>query len=179
MVKMSSNISEDIGLTQENDKWVLVLERILEHPRNEVWAALTSADQIPSWGPFTTDRDLITVGGVPLQHIDMPEAEVMQGYVLEVDAQKLLVFQWGDDILRWELRDEENKTYLTLRHRFAERSQAPSYAAGWHLCLDGLAGTLNGEKIPSMAGHNAMKYGWQELYEKYAKQLGINQKAGI
>jgi len=69
---------------------------------------------------------------------------------------QLLVFRWGDDILRWELSGDGDKSFLVQRHRFADRLQAPSYAAGWHLCLDGLAGTLAGEKMPSMVGHNTV-----------------------
>ncbi len=171
---MSSHILDNLRLTEDDSDWVLVLERILEHPREEVWAALTQAEQIPSWGPFTTDRDLTTIGAVQLAHVDMPEADERQGYVLEVNAPHLLVFRWGADILRWELSCDGDKTSLILRHRFADRQQAPSYAAGWHLCLDGLAGTLTGEKMPSMAGHNAMKYGWEELYAQYAELLGMN-----
>jgi uncharacterized protein YndB with AHSA1/START domain len=170
---VSSNVSGNARLIQDDVEWVLVLERILEHPCEEVWAALTQAEQIPSWAPFTTDRELTATGPVRLEHIDMPEADERQGYVLEVNAPHLLVLRWGDDILRWELTSDRDKTVLVLRHRFADRQQAPSYAAGWHLCLDGLAGTLAGKKMPSMVGHNAVKYGWHELYAQYAEQLGV------
>ncbi|WP_035462318.1 SRPBCC family protein [Alicyclobacillus macrosporangiidus] len=171
---MSSHVSGNPRLTRDGGDWVLVLERMLEHPIEEVWAALTQAEQIPRWAPFTTDRDLTTPGPVRLAHIDMPEADERQGDVLEVNAPGLLVLRWGADILRWELSGEGDKTLLVLRHRFADRQQAPSYAAGWHLCLDGLAGTVAGKKMPSMVGHNAVKYGWRELYERYAGLLGMS-----
>lgn len=160
-------------LDRDGDEWVLVLARTLEHSIEEVWAALTKAEQLPAWGPFKTNRDLTAIGAVRLEHIDMPEEDMNQGAVLEVDAPRLLVFQWGDDILRWELNDDGERTVLVLRHRFADRKQAPSYAAGWHLCLDGLIGLLTGKKLPSMAGYNAYNYGYKELYAQYAKQLGI------
>lgn len=170
---MSSNVTENPRLTQDNGEWVLILERSLDHPVEDVWAALTQADQIPSWGPFQPDRDLTTTGPVRLAHIDMPEAEERQGDVLEVAAPHLLVLRWGPDILRWELKRTGDKTVLVLHHSFADSQMAPSYAAGWHLCLKGLTGALAGEKLPSMAGHNAIKHGWQELYERYAKQFGM------
>ncbi|WP_274652995.1 SRPBCC family protein [Paenibacillus humicola] len=171
---MTSRELANVRLSEQDGGWVLVLTRTLEHPREEVWNALTRADRIPDWGPFTTDRDLTAAGPVKLAHIDMPEAEEVEGFVLEAEAPRLLVFKWGTDILRWELKDEGERTLLVLRHRFADRPQAPSYAAGWHLCLDGLAGTLAGEKLPSMVGRQAMKHGWQELYERYAEKLGID-----
>ncbi|WP_178075756.1 SRPBCC family protein [Paenibacillus oralis] len=168
---------ENPKLMQEQEDWVLVLERVLNHPPEKVWDGLTRVDQVPKWGPFSADKDLVEVGAVRLKPINTPEAEEMEGYVLEVNAPYLLVFRWGEDILRWELAAlGQGKTTLVLRHRFEDRKQAPSYAAGWHLCLDGLAGTLAGEQMPSMVGEEALKYGWQELYEAYAEKLGIHTK---
>ena len=169
---MSSHASGNPYLIQEDGDWILVLERSLEHPLEDVWAALTKAEQIPNWGPFTADRDLTTTGAVRLAHIDLPEADERQGYVLEVNAPHLLILRWGPDILRWELSGDGDKTALILRHRFANYQDAPSYAAGWHLCLKGLTGALAGEKLPSMVGENAFKHGWKELYEQYSKQFG-------
>jgi len=154
-------------LSQDEDGWAVVLQRVLAHAREEVWYALTDAEQIPSWGPFTTDRDLTAGGPVRLSHIDNPAEDVRQGYVLESRAPSLLVFRWGDDLLRWELTEQGDHTLLELRHRFADRQQAPSYAAGWHLCLEGLIGKLEGRAMPSMVGSQAVHYGYRELYAKY------------
>lgn len=90
-----------------------------------------------------------------------------QGEVLTVEAPHLLIFQWGEDILRWELSTSENNTILILRHRFSDYQMAPSLAAGWTLCLRGLTGTLEGKQMPSMAGSNAVLYGWQELHDRF------------
>ena len=171
---MSSNFAGNPSLTPDGSEWVLVLERSLRHPIGEVWSALTEADQIPRWGPFSTDRNLTAIGEVKLLHINYPEREEMQGKVLEVHAPSLLVFRWGEDVLRWELREQGDHTVLVLRHRFADRQQAPSYSAGWHLCLDGLSGILAGKEMPSMVGLHAANYGYEELYAKYAEQLGGN-----
>lgn len=172
--KVRSDTSINARLIPQDDAWVLVLERALEQSVQQVWAALTLAEMISSWGPFSTDRDLTATGTVHLSHIDRPEVDERQGAVLEVSAPDLLVFQWGSDVLRWELRDDEDGTLLILQHCFADRSNAPSYAAGWHLCLEGLAGRLAGKEMPSMVGENALNHGWQALYVQYAKQLGIN-----
>ena len=149
---MSSHVSENPYLIQEDGNWILVIERSLEHPLEDVW-------------------DLTTTGAVRLAHIDLPEADERQGYVLKVNAPHLLILRWGSDILRWELSGDGDKTVLILRHRFANYQDAPSYAAGWHLCLKGLTGTLAGEKMPSMVGENAFKHGWKELYEQYSKKF--------
>ncbi|MCC3372284.1 SRPBCC family protein [Cohnella sp. REN36] len=158
------------SLARVDGKWELVLERTLEHPIEEVWAALTESGQLPSWGPFAADRDLTEPGPVQLAHMNNPEEdERRKGEVLTVEAPRLLVFRWGRDILRWELSSIGSQTILILRHSFTDDRMAPSYAAGWHLCLIGLTGILAGKQMPSMTGSNAFRYGWKELHDQFAK----------
>jgi len=171
---MSTHELEHVQLTSEDGEWVLVLERMLKHPIEVVWAALTESDQIANWGPFKPDRDLISMGAAQLEYINTSKTGRVDGFVLNVNVPSLLVYKWGADILRWELKEVEDKTMLVLRHRFADRTKAPSYAAGWHLCLKGLIGTLAGEQMPSMVGHNAVNYGWTELHAQYAELLGVS-----
>lgn len=160
----------------DSNDWELILTRTLDHPCEEVWTALTRADELVHWGPFKPDRDLTDVGPVRLTHMNNPQEDVKQGFVLEVQPPHLLVFRWGVDILRWELEEVGNTTRLTLRHRFSDRRLAPSYAAGWHLCLKGLTGTLAGAAVPSMVGSNAAKYGYKELYREYERKFDNNEE---
>lgn len=157
----------DCKLNELDGKWELILIRLLDHPRMDVWHALTRAEELVEWGPFMPDRNLTEVGPVRLMHMNNPQEDVRQGFVLEVKPPSLLVFQWGNDMLRWELKEVDKGTELTLRHRFSDRIMAPSYAAGWHLCLRGLTGTLAGVAMPSMVGSEAIKHGYKELYKKY------------
>lgn len=169
---MKPPIEEDSDplLTRSDEEWILVLERTLQHPIEDVWAALTESEQLPAWGPFATDRDLVSTGPVSLSHVNYSEENVnRQGDVLTVEAPHLLIFKWGKDILRWELSSSDDNTILILRHRFNEYEMAPSLAAGWTLCLKGLTGILAGKQMPSMAGSNAVLYGWQELHDRYKK----------
>lgn len=161
------------NLIEHGDEWELILTRLLHHPRKDVWDALTRSDELAKWGPFKPDRDLTEVGSVRLTHMNNPQEDVRQGYVLDVEPPSLLEFQWGNDILRWELQEAGEGTELILRHRFANREMAPSYAAGWHLCLKGLTGTLAGEAMPSMVGSEAMKHGYKQLYDTYKKQFNL------
>ncbi len=57
-------------LDHSDDRWVLRMERTLNHPAERVWAALTRADEVRRWAPYAPDRDLDVVGEVPL-----PQAE--------------------------------------------------------------------------------------------------------
>ncbi|SFI48663.1 Uncharacterized conserved protein YndB, AHSA1/START domain [Paenibacillus sp. UNC496MF] len=153
-------------------EWTLVLERELAHPIEDVWAALTEADQLPAWAPFAVDRNLDSAGPVALSHVNHEQEDATrQGEVLLAEAPRLLVFRWGSDTLRWELASDGSRTVLVLRHLFADRGMAPSYAAGWTLCLKGLTGTLDGKPMPSMAGSQAVRYGWQELYDEFKQRF--------
>lgn len=154
-------------MNERGDDWELILTKTLIHPREEVWEVMTRADELVKWGPFKPDRDLTEPGAVCLTHMNNPQEDVRQGFVLTADPPKLLVFQWGADILRWELNEVGEITQLTLRHQFTDRRMAPSYAAGWHLCLHGLEETLAGISMPSMVGSKAADYGYKELYKEY------------
>lgn len=170
----------DCKLKERDDEWELILIRMLDHSRLDVWHALTRADELVEWGPFKPHRDLTELGHVRLTHMNNPQEDVRQGFVLEVKSPSLLVFQWGNDILRWELQEVGKATELTLRHRFSNRIMAPSYAAGWHLCLRGLTGTLAGVAMPSMVGSEAIKHGYKKLYIKYEAQFNkTNEMEGL
>lgn len=171
---MNAQHTDQCRLNEQEDHWELILTRTLNHPRETVWEALTRADELVKWGPFKPDRDLTEPGAVRLTHMNNPREDVRQGFVLTADPPELLLFQWGDDILRWELHEVGDSTKLTLRHQFANRPMAPSYAAGWHLCLKGLEGTLAGIAMPSMVGSKAADYGYNELYQEYEAAFGKN-----
>lgn len=165
---------QQCALNELDDDWELILTRTLDHPCEEVWEALTRADELVKWGPFKPSRDLTSVGAVSLTHMNNPQEDSRQGFVLEVRPPHLLVFRWGVDILRWELKDVGSSTRLVLRHQFADRQIAPSYAAGWHLCLQGLSGIMAGVAMPSMVGSEAVKYGYRELYKEYEMKFELD-----
>ncbi len=135
---------DDISLHAEGKAWTLVLTRRIAHPREHVWAALTERDRLAQWGPVAADRDLDRTGPVGMTERETPGAIRTEAEVLAVDPPAVLEYTWGADVLRWELADDSDGTTLVLRHRFADRSAAASYAAGWHICLDALASLLAG-----------------------------------
>lgn len=165
-------------LVPDGEAWTLVLERVLAHPPARVWAALTETSQHGGWAPFVADRDLTSPGPIALTDRGVAEPRTVEGLIRVADAPRLLVVEWGDDTLRWELDasggstgEDAAQTRLTLRHRFTDREQAPSYAAGWHLCFDALAAALAGTPMASVVGESAMAHGWSELRDRYAEQL--------
>jgi hypothetical protein len=93
--------------------------------------------------------------------------EVFDSDVRTVTRPESLTYLWGSDQLRFGLVDSVDKTTLTLAQTFDDRNMAASMAAGWHLCLGALELLLNGEKVPSVVGMNAMEFGWQDLEQRY------------
>jgi uncharacterized protein YndB with AHSA1/START domain len=157
------------------ERWTLVFVRDLKHPPETVWTALTRADQLAGWAPFTADRDLDRPGDATLTMIDGASdgdgAEPMPATVTRVEPPRLLEYTWGEDQLRWELEAAGAGTRLTLRHTLSDRDWLPKVAAGWHLCLDVAERRLDGESVPPIRGRDALNHGWQVLADAYAKRL--------
>jgi uncharacterized protein YndB with AHSA1/START domain len=153
------------------ERWTLVFVRELAHPAEKVWAALTDPERLDRWAPFRPARDLSSPGGVVLTMVDGPDREDIAATVLRAEAPVLLEYDWGGDVLRWELEPTPAGTRLTLRHTFAERGPAPLYAAGWHLCTAVLARLLDGTPVGVIRGRDARDHGFDELREAYLRGM--------
>ena len=157
----------------DGDRWTLTFARTLRHPPERVWAALTDPDQLAEWAPYKASGDLGAPGDVTLTMIDGDIAEDLAATVRRADPPTLLEYSWGDDLLRWELAAVAGGTRLTLHHTVAERDMLPNVAAGWHICLVVAERLLDGEPVGPIRGREAMDYGWQELHDRYAAELGV------
>lgn len=165
----------EVALLADADRPTVVFVRHLRHSPATVWNALTDPEQLRAWSPFTADRNLGTTGPATLRMVDGEDVVDLPGAVTQADAPKLLEYTWGTDLLCWQLDAIETGTRLTLHHRVQSRDMAPKVAAGWHLCLVVAEHALDGEPIGPIVGQDAMRYGWQDLRDAYAEQLGIRE----
>ncbi|MGH3355390.1 MAG: SRPBCC family protein [Nocardioidaceae bacterium] len=163
----------DVECRAAEDGWTLVFVRDLAHPPNTVWAALTEPEQLRAWAPYTTDRDLGSIGDAVLTMIDGESSEDLPTSVIRCEPPTLLEYTLGTDLLAWELSPTDVGTRLTLRHTLKDRDWVPKVAAGWHLCLVVAEHLLDGQPIPPIRGAEAKSYGWDELNEEYAERLAI------
>jgi uncharacterized protein YndB with AHSA1/START domain len=161
----------DVQAIPDGDRWKLIFVRELKHPPGTVWTALTRADHVSAWAPFTADRDLDRPGDATLTMIDGDVAEPLAATVTRVEPPRLLEYTWGEDHLRWELEAVDDGTRLILRHTLTDREWLPKVAAGWHLCLEVADRLLDREPAAPIRGRDALNYGWQELADTYAKRL--------
>ncbi len=81
---------------------------------------------------------------------------------------KLLEFCWDDETLRFELDAHESGTRLDFTATFAEVGKASRDAAGWHVCLELLADSIDG-KAPE-AGPEGQR--WREVHPHYVAAFG-------
>lgn len=165
-------------LTNLGQRWLLAVERTLPHPPQAIWAAITERDLVSRWAPFDPDRDLTETGFVALPEAgierrdDDDDTEDSIGTIVTVSPQRMLSLIWGGDPLDIELAPTASSTVVRLSHTFDDRSNAASYAAGWHLCLTALDAVAGGKDVPRMVGDAAKLHGWDDLHEKYSELFG-------
>ncbi|GGK73660.1 SRPBCC domain-containing protein [Mangrovihabitans endophyticus] len=158
-------------LHTEDGRAVVRYTRHLGHPRDAVWRALTDDKDLAAWFPTTIDGERAPGAALTFRFtdIDMP---AMTGAMRVVDPPSVLEFDWGGDILRFELApDGDARTVLTLTVTMAEFGKAARDGAAWHLCLDDLATDL----ATDLAGdRNDTEHGdrWREVNKVYAARFG-------
>ena len=154
-----------VKLEEGEGRPVLRFERRLAHPPEKVWRALTESGQISRWFPADIEGEF-EVGATLRFPFREDEGPTTQGEVLEVEPPRTLAYTWGGEVLRFELRPDGDGCLLVFTHEFEDRPGAPKFAAGWHVCLDGLEALLDGgERATSQED-------WQGLYDAYAADFG-------
>jgi uncharacterized protein YndB with AHSA1/START domain len=138
-------------LERRGDLQVIRFERLLRHPVERIWRALTEPDEISAWLALA-ELDLTEGGRVVLtwQNTD-PEGNtaVARGTVSALDPPRLLEFDTDPHgVMRWELEPAGDGTRLT----FTAEAQLPEeheleVLAGWHIHLDHLEHVLDGGTI--------------------------------
>lgn len=150
----------DAVLHERDGRWVLTMTRLLAHPPERVWSMLTEPAQLARWSAVVPDRPLDSTG--PATSRETPDTEAVAADVLVHDAPRELVHRWDDHVLRWTLEPVPEGTRLVLEHTFDARTEAGSYAAGWHLCFAVLAALIAGRDVPQVVGGAAVDHGWEE-----------------
>jgi uncharacterized protein YndB with AHSA1/START domain len=152
----------------------LRFERRLSHPVVMVWRAITESDELEHWFPSRVEVDELRPGAemtfrfeeMPLEGMPM----TIPGRVTEFDPPRLFAFFWGDDYLRFELEPvagSEDACLLRLTVLLDQREKAARDGAGWHVCLDRLAGLLAGDDGPAVTGASE---DWRGLYDEYQRR---------
>jgi uncharacterized protein YndB with AHSA1/START domain len=142
--------------TKDAAKLSLEIKRVINAPRERVYAAWTEPEQLKQWfGPEKVQtHDLIAeprAGGRFRWDLSNPEGEKMtcRGEYRELEPDRKIVFtwQWDDDetwenhtsVVTVELADCEGGTEIRLRHEFLPNEKScEGHTEGWNSVLDKL-----------------------------------------
>lgn len=170
---------------RDGDRTGLRYERRLAHPPEKVWRALTESEHLRHWFP----ADIVGErrAGAPLRlrfwpesvahgraeleaaGIDLDDA-VLPGEVVVWDPPRVFELTWDNDRLRYELEPDGAGTRLVFTTwLLGEQGPkgVPGTAAGYHVCLDALAGLLDAGSSPEPDGAAI-----RALEERYAELCG-------
>jgi uncharacterized protein YndB with AHSA1/START domain len=158
-------------LLTRDGRSVLRFERLLRHPPEKVWRAITEPEQLAGWFPGRIEGE--REAGAPLRFV--PEGgEPTEGKVIDFEPPRLFSYTWGDSVLRFELRPDAAGTVLVFTHTFDERPSAASFAAGWHQCLDGLDAVVAGRPAPAPTLEEGGTWrGYRVRHEAYVEVFGL------
>lgn len=151
-------------LVREADRWSLRFVRSLPWPPTRVWQAVTTTDGLAAWFPDRIEGSWEP--GAPLRFVQ-EGGTALDGRVLTFEPERLVEFVWGTDVVRIELAADATGTTFTLTHVFDERGKAARDAAGWHVCLDDLARSL---QPPDESTEPPP--GWEVRFDQYRRELG-------
>lgn len=151
----------------------VLFDRLLPGEPEQVWRALTEPDGLRGWFPCSIEAERWRVGAALTFRFPGNADFSTEGVVLECEPPRVLAYLWGEETLRFELvaaggpdasgasaatggSADERGTRLVMTDELAAPIAARN-AAGWHLCLDRLAGNA------PAPGEDA----WRRLFAAY------------
>jgi uncharacterized protein YndB with AHSA1/START domain len=142
-------------LQVDHESASVVFRRLLRHPIEDVWAAITDSKQLEMWFMTKVSRES-TTGRLEMRHANGVDA---RGRVLEWNPPRVYEYEWIVDpgptlphgensIVRWELSSLKEGTLLILTHRKLTRRTAEVFARGFKVLLDRLSAQMDGTPLP-------------------------------
>ena len=144
----------------------LRFSRLLAHPPERVWRAITEPEHLKAWFPDTIEVTSWTPGAT-LHFRHEGGLYAFDGRVLSVEPERALEFTWGPDTLRLELEPDGEGTRLILLDTLEAVGKAARDGAGWHVCLDHLEHDLDGT-TPQWSSSER----WRAVHPEYVAALG-------
>ena len=141
----------------------VVVERVMPHPPQKVWRALTQAPLIEAW-LMKTDFEPIVGRRFQFRADPSPQwSGVVDCEVLEIDAPRRLVIAWGDGsaanggvktVVTWILTPVDGGTGVRMEQSGFREDQelaARGAAFGWQRFVEGLE-RVSGEVETAVSG---------------------------
>lgn len=150
-------------IQNDKDGFTARYERHFHHFVEKVWSMLTDNEKLQQWFSELQIADLRKGG---LIKFDMQDGTFIDMEILDYEAFRVLAFEWGEDIARFELSPTpEGCHFLFIETITSFTDQTIKDLAGWHVCLDVVEALLDGRTIVSR------KEQWESWYVKYKELL--------
>jgi uncharacterized protein YndB with AHSA1/START domain len=163
-------------------------QRLLNHPVDRVWRAITDPDELAKWLGTRPELDLRVGGQYVMIHTtaDGSKAHRVEDKVIRLEPPRLFEHTFWLEVnpsalVTWELTPTETGTRLDLTHALDQADLAAAgqlgggedivtimarNAAGWHQLLDRVSALLEGaDRDWSQKAH-------QDLQQRYAAMVG-------
>ena len=154
----------DGKLEEVDGRPALRFERRLAHPIERVWRAVTERDELAAW--FVAPMEF-TAADQRFEAMEQP-VEVQR-----FEPPHAVAWDWGGELLSFELEPDGDGTRLTFVHVFGDRPHAANYGSGWHFHFDRLDAHLDGRPAP-----DAQPARLVELNDRYADAFGLDREVG-
>ncbi len=142
------------SFSKEQDGYCIVFERILPHPVQKVWDAITRPEELKYW---FTDIQYEPVEGAQMT-IQFRDGARTRSYgeIVHIEPPVRFVWTWEGELAEWELTPlGPDATKLVFRYSRVDGSYALKVAAGFHSILDLLVARLAGSEAMSPFGAEA------------------------
>lgn len=130
-----------------------------------VWAAISSQDEISAWMQYPTTLEPQAGGAI---HIEFSAQGALDGIVCNMEPMRLLVYTWGDSLVKWEIEEAAGETQLHLAHIGVRPELLPGLGAGWHAFLDQLEDHLHGG-VPRPNRYRELKSRYESIPAEESK----------
>ncbi|HWO74952.1 MAG TPA: SRPBCC family protein [Bacillus sp. (in: firmicutes)] len=143
-------------------------ERRFNHSIEKVWSWLTQPDKLAEWlAEAEVDHK---EGGTFTLTFTKTEGNVLSGRVHKAEPPYVFEFVWDTDgpepsLVHWELQTSGEDCLLVFTQNFHDPTHLPTMLAGWHVHLDMLASSLDGNEIDFPWNR------WEELHIYYAEKI--------
>ena len=135
--------TRDGRLAKSGDRQILRFDRILRHPPETVWEALTTAEGIGRWWQADAEIEPHVDGCLKLHFREFGHR--MAGEITAFDPPRRFGFAWPENgEVLFELTPDPLGTHLRLTHDLPIEKDVMPFAAGWHWHLDGMDDAVKG-----------------------------------
>lgn len=138
-------------ISKEKDGYKVVFERLLSHPIETVWNAITNPEELKFW--FTDiEMDFRPGGKITFRFRDK-EKTASYGEIVSIEPPHKFVWTWEGELAVWELTAVgEHTTRLIFAYSKLTADYAVNAPAGFHDLLDLLVERLDGSRKISPFG---------------------------